>query len=155
MLNTPRTLDYGQFCTANTGSYLSTFSTEFWIVNCCFFSWIIKNSNAKHVRFMGSAKGLSLNCKGAVIIYGRGWGWRQMFLNIIKCYPAIQMTSSSRDIYFQTPNRNQTKLWPAEKYWLKSFIMSTPSPSLINLLSSFLLITYQVFCYWPQVFLAV
>ena len=40
---------------------------------------------------------------------------------------AIRMTSSSRDIYFHTPSRNQTKLWPVEKYWLENFIMSAPS----------------------------
>ena len=36
--------------------------------------------------------------------------------------------SSSRDIYFHTPSRNETKLLPAEKYWLESFIMSVSSP---------------------------
>ena len=65
------------------------------------------------------------------------------------------MKSSSRDIYFYTQRRNQTKLWPVEKYWLESFIMSVPSPFLINSFSSFLLITYQVFRYLPQVFLDV
>ena len=44
---------------------------------------------------------------------------------------AIRMTSSSRDIYFHTPSRNQTKLWPVENNWLESFIMSVPSPFLI------------------------
>ena len=61
--------------------------------------------------------------------------------------PAIRMTFSSRDIYFHTLSRNQTKLGPVEKYWLESFMMSVPSPFLINSFSSFLLITYQVFCY--------
>ena len=58
---------------------------------------------------------------------------------------AIPMTSSSGDIYFQAPSGNQTKLWPVEKYWLESIIMSVLSPFLINLFSSFLLLTYQVF----------
>ena len=39
---------------------------------------------------------------------------------------ALRMTSSSRDIYFHTPSRNQTKVWPVEKYWLESFIMPVP-----------------------------
>ena len=60
---------------------------------------------------------------------------------------AIRMTYSSRDIYFHTPSRNQTKLSPVEKYWLESFIMSVPPPFLISSFGSFLLITYQVFCY--------
>ena len=68
---------------------------------------------------------------------------------------AIRMTSSSRDIYFHTPSRNQTKLWPVEKNWLESFIMFVPSPFLINPFSSFLFVTCQVFCYWPHVFLAI
>ena len=49
---------------------------------------------------------------------------------------AIRMTSSSRDIYFHTPSRSQTK------YWLESFIMSVPSPFLINSFGSLLVITY-------------
>ena len=53
-----------------------------------------------------------------------------------------------------TQSRNQTKLWPFEKYWLESFIMSMPSQFLINSFSSVLLITSQVFCGWSQVFLA-
>ena len=32
---------------------------------------------------------------------------------------AIWMTSSSRDIYFHATSRDQTKLWPVEKYWLE------------------------------------
>ena len=61
-------------------------------------------------------------------------------LNVIGA--AILMTSSSRDIYFHTLSGKQTKLWPVENYWLESFIMSVPSPFLINSFSSFLLITY-------------
>ena len=60
-------------------------------------------------------------------------------LNYYTLHTAIWMTSSSRDIYFHTPSRNQTKLLPVEKYWLESF-MSVNSPFLINLFSSFLLI---------------
>ena len=63
----------------------------------------------------------------------------------------MPMASSSHDIYFHMPSGNQTKLWPVEKYWLESFIMSVPSAFLINSFSSLLLITYQVFYYWPQV----
>ena len=59
----------------------------------------------------------------------------------LKRLTAVRMTSSSRDIYSHTMSKNQTKLWPVEKYWLESFIMSVS-----------LLITYQFFCYWPQVF---
>ena len=44
--------------------------------------------------------------------------------------------------------------WPVEKYWLKSFIMAMPSPLLINSFNSSLIITYVVFCWWPEVFLA-
>ena len=54
------------------------------------------------------------------------------------CKTAIRRMYSSSDIYFHTPSRNQTKLWPVEKYWLESFIMSAPSPFLINSFSSFL-----------------
>ena len=74
------------------------------------------------------------------------YGYRQ----VSPCWPnscqpdssqtAIRMTSSSRDIYFHMSNRNQTKLWPVEKYWLESFIISLPSLFLINSFSSFLLI---------------
>ena len=60
---------------------------------------------------------------------------------------AIRMTSSSRDIYFHTPSRNQTKLLPVEKYWFESFKMSVPWPFLKKSFCSLLLITYQVFCY--------
>ena len=38
------------------------------------------------------------------------------------------------------PSGNQTKLWPFEKYWLESFIMSVPSPFLINSFCSFCLL---------------
>ena len=77
-------------------------------------------------------------------LYGKGRESRVLDVT------AIRMTSSSRDIYFHTPSRDQTKLWPVEKYWLESFIMSVSSPFLTNSFSSLLLITYQVFCYWPQ-----
>ena len=64
------------------------------------------------------------------------------------------MTSSSRDIYFHMSSRNQTKLLPVEKYWLESFIMFVPSPFLINLFSSLLLIIIKssatdLKCFWP------
>ena len=36
---------------------------------------------------------------------------------------------------------------PVEKDWLESFIMSVPSLFLRNSFDSFLIITYQVFCY--------
>ena len=62
-----------------------------------------------------------------------------------RCHTAIPMTFLSRDIYFHMPSGNQTTLGPVEKYWLESFIMSVPSPFLINSFTSFLLITYQVF----------
>ena len=69
------------------------------------------------------------------------------------CPAAIPMTSSSCDIYFHTSSGNQTKLEPVEKYWLESFVMSMPSPFLINSFSSFyayylsslLLLTSSVF----------
>ena len=62
---------------------------------------------------------------------------------------ALRMTSSSRNIYFHTLSRNQTKLGPVEKYWLESFIMSVPSPFLINSFGSFLLIATDLKCFWP------
>ena len=57
--------------------------------------------------------------------------------NILKkarknCLPAIRMTSPSRYIYFHTPSRNWTKLWPVKKYKLESFIMSVLSPFFDN-----------------------
>ena len=42
--------------------------------------------------------------------------WKLVTLNSF--LSAIRKTSSSRDIYFHTPSRNQTKLWPVQKYWL-------------------------------------
>ena len=52
----------------------------------------------------------------------------------------IRMMSSSRDIYFHMPSRNQTKFWHVEKYWLESFRMSMPLSFLINSFSSFCLL---------------
>ena len=60
---------------------------------------------------------------------------------------AVHVVGILNSIYFHTPSRNQTKLRPVEKYWLKSFIMFLPSTSLINWFSSFLLIIYQARCY--------
>ena len=64
------------------------------------------------------------------------------------------MTSSSRGIYFHTPSGNQTKLCRVEKYWLESFIMSVPSPFLINSFGSFCLLLIKssgidLKCIWP------
>ena len=66
---------------------------------------------------------------------------------------AIRMTSSSRDIYFHTPSRNQTMLWPFEKNWLENF-MFVPSLFLINSSSSFCLLLLRssatdIKCFWP------
>ena len=64
------------------------------------------------------------------------------------------MTSSSRDIYFHTPSRNQTKLWPVEKHWLESFIMSClhrfwEIRSVLFCLSLIKSSATDLKCFWP------
>ena len=64
------------------------------------------------------------------------------------------MTSSSHDIYFHTPSRNQAKLRPVEKYWLESFIMSVSSPFFNKFAQFFYLLLVKssatdIKCFWP------
>ena len=78
--------------------------------------WINKAKYVESVKnaFADCSPWLSISLYPSVLSLNRF-----IFYQICKLViPAIRITSSSCHHYFHTPNRNQTKLGPVEKYWL-------------------------------------